>query len=210
MALGKRVGIMGGTFNPVHLAHLILAESAYGQYALDQVVFLPSGRPAYKDAAEILPESLRYQMLGLAIQDNPHFSLSDLELRRGGNTYTADTILELKRLEPDTEFYFILGGDSLLSFEKWSRPEVILANAHLLAAGRGGMEQARLREKAGELGHKYHPVKGIHLFEAPAMDLSSTSIRRKIRAGDSIRYLVPGQVEDFIMEQGCYKAYPGF
>ena len=199
----KKTGIMGGTFNPVHLAHLILAEAAYEQFALDRVMFLPSGQPAYKNAQEILPDSLRYHMLKLAIQDNPHFYLSDMELKREGNTYTADTMLELKKLEPSTEFYFIIGGDSLMKFEQWSRPEVILANARLLATGRGEMERSRLLQKINELNRKYQS--DIRLFETPAMDLSSSDIRERIRTGKSVRYLVPDQVEKFIMEQGCYR-----
>lgn len=200
----KKLGIMGGTFNPIHLAHLILAESAYEQYSLDQVMFLPSRKPVYKDAAEILPDMARYHMIELAIQDNPHFFLSDLELKREGNTYTADTVLELKKQEPDTEFYFIIGGDSLLSFDKWSRPEVILKHVHLLAAKRGRQEQILLENQVKKLTYQYQPVYGIHLFEAPAMEISSTDIRERIRAGRSIRYLVPKLAEEFIKEQRFY------
>lgn len=199
----KKTGIMGGTFNPVHLAHLILAEAAYEQCSLDQVMFLPSRKPAYKETEEILPDFLRYRMLELAIQDNPHFYLSDLELKRKGNTYTADTMLELKRLEPETEFYFIVGGDSLMSFDKWDRPEVILDNAHLLATGRGEMEHSRLLQKVRELNRKYQS--DIQLFDTPVMELSSTDIRDRIRTGRSVRYLVTKQVDDFIKKQGCYK-----
>lgn len=203
----KRIGIMGGTFNPVHLAHLILAEAAYEQFSLDQVVFLPSRQPAYKDNKEILPDFIRYHMLELAIEGNPHFSISDLELKREGNTYTADTILEWKRLEPDTELYFIIGGDSLMTFDQWSRPEVVLANAHLLATGRGELEKARLLQRAEELNRKYHS--NISFFETPAMELSSTKLREKIREGKSVRYLIPGPVEELILEKGYYRDASG-
>ncbi|MDE7300023.1 MAG: nicotinate-nucleotide adenylyltransferase [Lachnospiraceae bacterium] len=201
----KRTGIMGGTFNPVHTAHLIVAEAAYEHFGFDTVMFLPSGQPAYKQISELLPDSQRRELVQLAIAGNPHFSFSDLELCRAGNTYTADTALELKSAEKDTEFYFIIGGDSLMNFERWNRPEVILRHAHLAVTGRAGIgqEEAVFLNKAEELRKKYSA--DIRFFPTPAMEISSTDIRERIRNGRSIRYLVPDAVEQYLMEHGCFQ-----
>ena len=200
----KRTGIMGGTFNPVHLAHLVLAEAAFEYFDLDDVMFLPSKRPAYKAQSEILPDRQRYEMLELAIRDNNHFFLSDLELSRGeGATYTADTVLELKYMEPDTEFYFIIGGDSLMSFEHWSRPEIVLQCVHLAATGRPGLGWARLLEKADMLCLKYGA--DVQVFPTPAMEISSSDSRERIRCKSSVRYLVPDPVREYISKHGCYR-----
>lgn len=198
----KRTGIMGGTFNPVHTAHLILAEAAYDCFGFDTVMFLPSGRPAYKPASGLLPDRQRLQLVQLAISGNPHFTVSDLELCWPGNTYTADTMLELAQAEPDTEFYLIIGGDSLMSFESWSRPEIILSHARLAVTGRAGLEQDRALQKAEELRLKYGA--DIRFFPTPAMEISSTEIRKRIKAGKSIRYLVPEAVEKYMSRHGCY------
>ncbi len=198
----KRTGIMGGTFNPVHLAHLVLAEQALEQFALDEIMFLPSRQPAYKEKAEILPDEVRYKLLQLAIAGQPRFYVSDLELKREGTTYTADTMLELKQLEPDTEFYFIIGGDSLMHFEDWKHPDIILANAHLLATTRGndsstsGFDQ--IQAKAKELNEKFHS--DIQVFQTPLMEISSTDIRKRLAEAHSIRYLVPEAVREYLLE----------
>ena len=201
----KRTGIMGGTFNPVHIAHLILAEHALEQFALDEIMFLPSRRPAYKPAEEILPDAVRFQLLQLATAENPAFYVSDLELKREGNTYTADTMLQLKQLEPDTDFYFILGGDSLMKFERWYHPEIILANAHLLATTRGNgtdtAKQELVYQKAEELNRRFHS--DIQVFTTPLMEISSTEIRKRLQNGQSVRYLMPEPV------RSCLEDYVG-
>lgn len=199
----KRTGIMGGTFNPVHLAHLILAEQAYETFLLDEIVFLPSRRPAYKAEEQLLPDAQRYRLLMLAIEGNSHFRLSDMELRREGNTYTSDTIREWKRLEPDTSLFFIIGGDSLLTLEQWHEFEYVLANLTILATGRGSEKQDIFYAKASELNKKYHA--DIRMFETPAIELSSTEIRRRLSDGKSIRYLVPQEAEQYLLKHQCYR-----
>ena len=206
----RRIGIMGGTFNPVHMAHLLLAEHALEQFALDKIMFLPSRQPAYKAKADLLPDNIRLELLKLAIAEHPDFYVSDLELKRDGNTYTADTMLELKQLQPDTEFYFIVGGDSLFKFEHWHRPDIILENAHLLATTRGTdnrTAQAELiRQKAEELNQKFGA--DIQVFHTPLMEISSTDIRNRLKEGRSIRYLVPEAVRKYLTEHLCFEKKP--
>ena len=132
----KRTGIMGGTFNPIHMGHLIIAEKAREQFNLDEVLFLPSGVPYMKDCREVLPGKIRMEMTALAIQGNPFFAVSAMEVEREGRTYTYETLEKLREQNPDTEYYFILGADSLWKIETWRKPERIFAACHILAAVR--------------------------------------------------------------------------
>ena len=150
----KKVGILGGTFNPVHMAHLIIAEIAREEAGLDDILFIPSGCSYLKDASDILPAKDRIHMTGLAIEDNSHFALSTIEIDRGGNSYTCDTLLELKHRYPDQEYYLIVGADNLFTMEEWKDPEVIFGNAKILAAVRGSKKRADMEEKIAELKEK--------------------------------------------------------
>ncbi len=199
----KKIGIMGGTFNPVHLAHLVLAESAREQAGLSAVMFLPSKRTAEKAESYILPDELRCRLLELAIAGNPDFYLSTLEIERGGVTYTADTVTALKEGNPDTEFYFIIGGDSLVSFPAWRSPEVIVKHAHLLATSRGGISGEEILAAAARIRREFGAK--VQFFDTPKMEISSTEIRRRLAAHSSVKYLVPEAVERFLKEQGCYQ-----
>ena len=127
MSKKKRVGIMGGTFNPIHLGHLIVAENAYEELKLDEVLFIPSGTPYMKDTAEVLAPKIRISLVGEAIDDNPHFALSTIEVDREGNSYSYETIEALKKANPDTEYFFLVGADSLFAMEEWMHPERIFA-----------------------------------------------------------------------------------
>lgn len=198
----RKVGIMGGTFNPIHFVHLLLAEAAYEQYHLDEIVFLPSKRPAYKPISEVIEEEHRFHMIELAISDNPHFSVSDMEFYREGNTYTADTLLELTKKFPDTEFYFVIGGDSLFSLEKWSRPEIVMEKAHIVAAQRDDKDNERLVQKMMELNEKYKAK--IELLQVPMMEVSSRMLRERVKEGQSIRYFLPETVRSYIIKHGFY------
>lgn len=198
----EKIGIMGGTFNPVHMAHLILAESAREQAGLDAVMFLPTKRTAEKADAYILPDALRLRMLELAIAGNPNFYLSATEINRAGTTYTADTVTALKRENPEKEFYFIMGGDSLLSFRNWRSPEVILEHAHLLATSRGTIPAGQIVAEADKIRERFGA--DVLLFDTPQMEISSTMIRERLAGGRSVRYLVPEAVERFLQEHGCY------
>lgn len=199
----RKVGIMGGTFNPIHIAHLILAECAYEQYDLDEVVFMPSKRPAYKDLNDVIEEKYRQRMIELAISDNPHFRVDTMEFYREGNTYTADTLMELKRKNPDVEYYFIIGGDSLFQLERWSRPEIIMSLSHLLAAQREDKSNEDILIKIDELKAKYRA--DIQLLKVPQMDISSKQIRQYIKSNQSVRYYLTREVNDYIIENELYR-----
>lgn len=194
----KKVGILGGTFNPVHMAHLIIAEIAREEAGLDDILFIPSGCSYLKDASDILPAKDRIHMTGLAIEDNSHFALSTIEIDRGGNSYTCDTLLELKHRYPDQEYYLIVGADNLFTMEEWKDPEVIFGNAKILAAVRGSKKRADMEEKIAELKEKYHA--DITLLHVSHVDISSSLIREKIAQGLSIRYMLPEKVREYIIK----------
>lgn len=199
----KKVGIMGGTFNPIHFAHLILAEQAYEQYGLDEVVFMPSKRPAYKDLKEVVEEEHRQRMIEVAIAKNSHFRIDTMEFTREGNTYTADTLLELTKNNPLVEYYFIIGADSLFQLERWSRPEVILSCATILAANRAEINLELVNDKIKELVKAYHAK--IHVLKIPQIDISSKMIRSCIQEGKTIRYYVPEDVNEYIKDHRLYE-----
>ncbi|MBO5197564.1 MAG: nicotinate-nucleotide adenylyltransferase [Lachnospiraceae bacterium] len=199
----KKTGIMGGTFNPIHYGHLLLAESAYNQFDLDEVLFMPSKNPPHKRELFIIDEAHRAEMVRLAIADNPHFVFSGEELEREGYTYTADTLEILTSREPDTQFCFIIGGDSLMQFESWRRPETILQLACVLAAERDGMSLARAKEQIAHLNRTYNA--DVRLLLVPNIEISSHDIRERCMAGRSIRYLTPEPVRRYILEHGLYR-----
>ena len=199
----KKVGILGGTFNPVHMAHLIIAEIAREEAGLDDILFIPSGCSYLKDASDILPAKDRIHMTGLAIEDNSHFALSTIEIDRGGNSYTCDTLLELKHRYPDQEYYLIVGADNLFTMEEWKDPEVIFGNAKILAAVRGSKKRADMEEKIAELKEKYHA--DITLLHVSHVDIASSLIREKIAQGLSIRYMLPEKVREYIIKNHFYE-----
>lgn len=199
----KKVGILGGTFNPVHMAHLIIAEIVREEAGLDDILFIPSGCSYLKDASDILPAKDRIHMTGLAIEDNSHFALSTIEIDRGGNSYTCDTLLELKHRYPDQEYYLIVGADNLFTMEEWKDPEVIFRNAKILAAVRGSKKRADMEEKIAELKEKYHA--DITLLHVSHVDISSSLIREKIAQGLSIRYMLPEKVREYIIKNHFYE-----
>lgn len=199
----KKVGIMGGTFNPIHMGHLILAETARTQYALDEILFIPSGKSYMKQELEILPGAVRAEMVALAIEDNSSFSLSLMELNRPGNTYTYETLEELKKENPDTEYYFILGGDSLFAIENWKCPQRIFESCTILAAMRDEKDKDEMQKKAALLTEKYHAK--ILLLSCGRMDISSTYIREQVKIGKSVRYQMPDKVIKYMEENHLYK-----
>lgn len=200
----RRVGIMGGTFDPIHIGHLILAECAYGQFQLDTVRFMPSGNPPHKtDRAGGATDEERLEMVRLAIRDNPHFSLDAEEMRRIGFSYTSDTLAALKRQNPDVDYYFIIGADSLFSFDAWHEPEVISRNCVLLTAVRDGRSISAMEEKIEELRVRYGAR--IHLLETPNLAVSSTDLRFWRQEGRSLRYYVPDAVLEYMEQRGIYR-----
>ena len=158
-SLKRRVGILGGTFDPIHMAHLIIAEAAYDAFDLDEVLLMPSGHSYFKDDREqkVLPPEIRYAMTCEAASDNPHFTASDFEIHRPGNTYTCDTLRELRMQNPENHYFFIVGADTVLSILTWKNPEQIFADCTLLAAIRedGIPTEAFLKEASKGLRRGY-------------------------------------------------------
>ena len=188
----KRVGIYGGTFNPIHNAHLLIAEQVYANLCLDRVDFLPDAIPPHVDRKKAVDADLRLQMLELAVKDNPHFGIEKAELHRGGVSYTYDTMKRLINQHPDTDYYFIIGGDMVDYLPTWHRIEelVRLPRFHFVAVRRQGAQNMT----------KY-PVIWI---DVPTVAFSSTDIRRRVQQGTTIRYMGPQAVADFIKEHQLY------
>lgn len=199
-----KIGIMGGTFNPIHKGHILLAECAMEQYSFDEIWFMPSGHPAHKPDDELISAVHRVAMVQLAIADKKNFTLSTLEIDRGGDTYTADTLMELKQCYPKEEFYFLIGGDSLMKFHKWFRPDVIAAHATLVAAGREGYTREELERQAEYLKDTY--AAKVLFLNMPELPVSSAQIRTDIRTGNPgnrVQYL-PKTVWQYICEHRLY------
>lgn len=195
---------MGGTFNPIHVGHLIIAEKAREQFDLDEVIFMPSGTPYMKNSQEILPADIRAEMTRLAIEENPFFDLSFIEVEKEGSTYTYETLEYLREKNPGTEYYFILGADSLWAIEDWKEPERIFANCHILAAVRDDKSKEDMEAQIASLKSRFDA--DILLLQSGYMEISSSMIRNLIKEGHSIRYLVPETVYDYIIKNKLYKA----
>lgn len=201
----QKVGIMGGTFDPIHVGHLMLAEQAYDRFGLDKVLIMPTGNPPHKDGAVTALTKHRVQMSRLAIENNKHFELSLVEIERSGYTYTYETLEYLKQENPDTEYYFVMGADSLFNFEKWKEPAKICKNCVILAATRYNLSSAKLERQIEYLSSKYDAV--IYRLETPNIDISSKLIRTSVSTGMSIKYYVPKDVENYIYKNKLYKHY---
>lgn len=199
----QKIGILGGTFNPIHNGHLIIAESAYDEFELDQVLIMPSGISYLKDQAEILPGKIRAELVELAIAGNEHFALSTLELDRPGKTFTYETILNLKAIYPDAELYFILGADSLFYIEKWKNPELIFKNCAIIVANRDEYTQKDLEKKCHELMEHYGAL--IFITSIPKFHVSSHEIRNRLKENKTIRYLLPDPVISHIYNNHLYQ-----
>ncbi len=200
-----RVGILGGTFDPVHIAHLRLAESAREALALDEVLFVPAGDPWRKSdphapsGRRITAAEHRLAMLRLAVAGNDDFAISEIELRRDGPTYTADTLEQLAGERLDDEFWFIVGADALADLPNWHDPERIVVHAKLAVAARAG-------EDADPASIGLPGLAGrVDTFAMERIDASSTDIRARVAAGRSIRYLVPPEVERYIATHQLYR-----
>ncbi|MBR0085375.1 MAG: nicotinate-nucleotide adenylyltransferase [Lachnospiraceae bacterium] len=200
--MARRIGILGGTFNPIHTGHMILAEQAHAQFGLDKVYFMPNNNAHHKDNTGIADDDDRIIMTREAIKNVPYFDILTVEMERSGKSYTADTLAILHERYPEDEFYFILGGDSLFQIELWYRPERVLAQAVILAAARDKGVYDDLDAQIALLSGKYDC--DIRKLDAPLIDISSTDIRERIRSGGSVRYLVPDAVIQYIHDKGLY------
>jgi nicotinate-nucleotide adenylyltransferase len=193
------VGVMGGTFDPIHHGHLVTAEEALWQFELDEVMFVPTGRPWMKSDREVTPAEDRYLMTVIATASNPRFSVSRIEVEREGPTYTIDTLAELRKADPDAELFFITGADAMLEILQWKDREEVLAQAHFIAATRPGYDIARF-EKEAPTSHAR-----VSVMDIPALAISSTDIRRRVQEGEPVRYLVPEGVQTYISKARLYR-----
>lgn len=198
----RRIGLMGGTFNPIHYGHLLIAENAYEQYHLDEVIFIPTGQSPHKDARQILRADERMEMIRLAIADNPHFSCSDYEIRTEGISYTYLTVQAFYEPAEERELFFIMGADSLAYFDAWMRPDKISRISTILAAVRDGLNMEELLPIRESLQQKYGTKIGF--INTPNFSVSSRMIRHRMEKGHSIRYLVPEAVERYLKEHRVY------
>ena len=194
----SRIGIMGGTFDPIHLAHLAMARCAREQMALDKVLFMPSKIPPHKRNRKISSEGLRAKLVQLAVEGEPGFYYSDFELKRKEVTYTARTLELMRKQYHDGEIFFIMGADSLFQFENWYLPEKIMQYAVILAVSRGGVLQREMFDKAAMLSEKYHG--DVRVLQMPKMDISSSMIRERLARGETVEQYLPPQVYKYIIE----------
>ena len=215
-----RIGLMGGTFNPIHMAHLRIAEEAREFCSLDRVLFIPVADPPHKPLAGEVPFEQRCEMVRLAIAGNPAFELSDIEGRRSGKSYSIDTITAFRNEHPHAELYFIIGSDSFLELGLWRRYADIVCSCNLIVVERPGRQvsdplsalPADLQEilHYSPAGRRLEHGAGtcVYFFAGCLLDISSSEIRRLAAAGQSIAYLVPSRVEEYIKEQRIYSECP--
>jgi nicotinate-nucleotide adenylyltransferase len=198
--MGTRLGVMGGTFDPIHYGHLVTAEEALQQFELDGVVFVPTGRPWMKEHEKVSPAEDRYLMTVVATASNPLFRVSRMEVDRDGTTYTVDTLRGIRAEFGDhTDLFFITGADAVLEIFQWKDPQELFDLAHFIAATRPGFDIADFEAHA----ETRHP--GITVMNVPALAISSTDIRARIAHGRPIRYLVPEGVKSYIEKAGLYR-----
>ena len=186
-----KLGILGGSFNPIHLGHLILAQEARESLGLEKVLFVPCALPPHKSEEDLLEASHRLEIVRLAIQGNPHFEVSDIEVRRGEVSYSIDTIRILRNEFPSAAFYFLIGSDALQGLCRWKQIEELQSLCHFVMAGRPRFPAQDLPEELLRLS-------------MPEIDISSREIRRRLREGRSIRYLVPESVRDYLEKKRLY------
>ncbi|HBV88166.1 MAG TPA: nicotinic acid mononucleotide adenylyltransferase [Desulfosporosinus sp.] len=198
----KKIGIMGGTFDPIHYGHLVAAEMARAEFKLSKVLFIPTGTPPHKNRRDISAGEVRFEMVKRAIQDNPAFDISALEIEREGPSYTVETLRVLRRTWPEDELYFITGSDALLEIFSWREAEEIFKLIQFIGAARPGFDASDFFLKV----QQEHPeTQGkIHYLEVPALAISSTDIRARVRRGEPIRYLLPEPVRLYLEELGLY------
>lgn len=199
----RKLGILGGTFNPIHNGHLKLAQCAYEQFHLDQILVIPNHMPIYKNRGELLTADYRREMIQLAITDYPYMTFSDIEIKRNGPTYSIDTIRELHQLYPDAELYFIIGGDSLVHFQEWHEYQALLRECCFICAPRKTDMGDRL-EEAGNVLCRQVPEARIYFLSFPVMDVSSTEIRSAIQQQKSTAEWLPPAVRAYIDRYHLY------
>lgn len=201
--MDSAIGIMGGTFNPFHNGHLQLAKMAHEQIGLPKILVMPSGVPAHKSRTGLISAEHRCNMTLAAIQEYPYMELSTMEVTRTGNTYTSDTLQELKAQNPTQCIYFIIGADSLFDLPKWHEPEYVMTHCILLAANRDEHAKEELLRQKAFLEENYHAQ--IQFLQTPMLPYSSTDIRQNIKLGKSIDEMVPKAVFEYIENHQLYR-----
>lgn len=200
-----RIGIYGGTFNPIHNTHIEIAEAAQTQFNLDIVYFLVAGAPPHKDTAETISDINRLEMVSIAIKDYPNFRIDDRELYRSGKSYSYITMTELKAEHPDDELFFIMGSDSLVTFKHWVKPDVISKCASILVAPRIGDE---LEEISSTISHYKSLFEGdFLLIDYAANAIASSVIRQNLLLDETVKKSIPKKVLDYIVEHNLYSPY---
>ncbi len=190
-----RVGIFGGTFNPPHIGHLLIAEWMLGEFELNRVLWIPAAQSPFKANRETVDPAHRMEMVRCAVQGNPSFDVSDCEIRRGGTSYTIDTVRHLSESRPSDEFFLLMGSDSLQGFPRWKDARAIAELVDLLVFKRPGDPDPPIPEYAADK---------VRFAEAPLIEISSTRIRERCRARQSVRYLVADAVRVYIEARGLY------
>jgi nicotinate-nucleotide adenylyltransferase len=198
------LGILGGTFNPPHIGHLVCALEAVDQLGLDRVLLMPVAVPPHKEAGDDPGPEVRADLCRLAAAGDERLEVSTLEVQRGGASYTADTLREIHATRPGDDLTFIVGGDMAFSLPNWREPETVLELATLAVAERSGVRREDIAERLADLA----PAERIRFFDMPRIDVSSSEIRLRVAAGRPIRYLVPDAVADAITERALYRS-PG-
>jgi nicotinate-nucleotide adenylyltransferase len=198
--MSRRIGVMGGTFDPIHHGHLVAAEEARWQFDLDRIVFVPTGRPWQKPVG-VSPAEDRYRMTVLATASNPAFTVSRLEVDHQGPTYTVDTLRRLRAAQPaGTRLFFITGADAVLQILTWKEPDQVLDQAEFIAATRPGFDLDRLVSQVPGAGGR------VHRMEIPALAISSSDLRTRVARGAPIQYLVPDEVARYIHDHALYQS----
>lgn len=204
----RRIGFMGGTFDPIHHGHLVAAESVYDGFNLEQVVFIPAGMPAHKSQSFVTPSHHRLNMTTLAVKSNPHFSVSTVEVKREGPSYTIDTMRCFRACYgPEAELFFITGVDAVMQIPEWKNAEGLFEICRFIAATRPGYPTENFFRFRDRLSVRQR--RGIRMLAIPALSISSSDLRERVRRGRSIKYLVPEVVEQYILEHGLYSGNGG-
>ncbi|SHJ82434.1 nicotinate-nucleotide adenylyltransferase [Paramaledivibacter caminithermalis] len=199
----KKIGLMGGTFDPIHYGHLVLAEQIRTRFNLDKVYFIPVGIPPHKQGKKITSSKHRYFMTLLATITNPYFEISKIEIEDDGISYTVNTIKKFKEtVDYNAELYFITGADAIYELESWKNVKELLGLCNFIAASRPGIDEDKLKSKIKDLKEKYNG--NIILTSVPALAISSTDIRNRVKKGESIKYITPESVEYYIYKNSLY------
>lgn len=189
-----RVGVMGGTFDPIHHGHLVAASEAAAKFGLDEVVFVPTGRPSFKTSQQVTPAEDRYLMTVIATAANPQFTVSRVDIDRDGFTYTIDTLRDLRAARPGDEFFFITGADAIAQILSWKDADHLWKYAHFVAVTRPGHA----------IDLRMLPAEHVSVVEVPALAISSTDCRQRVRRGEPVWYLVPDGVVQYIHKHDLY------